>query len=365
MSMKIYKVGGCVRDRLLREEGFDAVTGDRDWVVVGATPADMTSRGFMPVGADFPVFLHPETHEEYALARTERKTARGYHGFDFYTDTSVTLEEDLARRDLTINAIAEDENGVITDPYGGARDLKAHVLRHVSPAFKEDPVRILRIARFAARFPIFTVAPETMDLLRSMVNCGEADALVAERVWKEVSRALEEIRPSRMLDILNECGYWPRAFAAVPVTEKTKEDLDRAAQRKAPLAVRCALLFASVDTEAKMKAVMQQIRAPSVVSELCTLAVRMTDKALAAKSTEEICEVMEKSDVLRRPERFADFLQFLELASPQFSAQVLRRAALAFASVDAGAIAKMQTSPSQIPVAIAAARREAVRALLA
>lgn len=164
MSLHVFKVGGCVRDRLLREQGVDAPTGDIDWVVTGATPEAMLARGFIPVGADFPVFLHPNTHEEYALARTERKTAKGYHGFTFYTSPDVTLEEDLRRRDLTINAMAEDNKGNIIDPWGGQADIKSRVLRHVSEAFCEDPVRILRLARFAARFPDFAVAPETLAL---------------------------------------------------------------------------------------------------------------------------------------------------------------------------------------------------------
>src|SRR5688572_25667017 len=179
--MKIYSVGGSVRDELL-----GLPVQDHDYVVVGATPEEMVKQGYKPVGRDFPVFLHPETHEEYALARTERKTARGYHGFEFHAAPDVTLEQDLARRDLTINAIARDADGRILDPYGGAADLKAGLLRHVSPAFAEDPVRILRVARFAARFG-FRIAPETLELMRKMAAGGEADALVPERVWQEVA----------------------------------------------------------------------------------------------------------------------------------------------------------------------------------
>ena len=191
--MKVYAVGGAVRDELL-----GLPVADRDYVVVGATPGQMTKLGYKPVGKDFPVFLHPKTHEEYALARTERKTARGYHGFEFHAAPEVTLEQDLARRDLTINAIAKDEGGRIIDPFGGVTDLKARVLRHVGPAFAEDPVRILRVARFAARFD-FAIAPETLQLMRTMVANGEADALVAERVWQELARGLMERHPSRML----------------------------------------------------------------------------------------------------------------------------------------------------------------------
>ena len=201
--MRTYLVGGSVRDRLLGLDG-----GDRDWVVVGATPEQMLADGFVPVGKDFPVFLHPQTKEEYALARTERKTAPGYHGFAFHADPSVTLEQDLERRDYTINAIAQGEAGDLVDPFGGARDLEARVLRHVSPAFAEDPVRILRGARFLARFaPLgFSVAPETLALMRQMVSQGEVDHLVPERVWQELSRLLAAPKPSAGLQLLRDCG---------------------------------------------------------------------------------------------------------------------------------------------------------------
>ena len=205
--MKAYVVGGSVRDQLL---GLSH--GDRDWVVVGATPDELIAAGFRPVGKDFPVFLHPQTHEEYALARTERKTAPGYHGFVFHAAPEVTLEQDLARRDLTINAMALDETGALIDPFGGKRDLDARVLRHVSPAFAEDPVRILRLARFAARFGEFSVAPETMQLMQLMVAAGEVDALVAERVWQELARGLMEQHPSRLFDVLRECGALARVL---------------------------------------------------------------------------------------------------------------------------------------------------------
>ena len=208
--MKMYLVGGAVRDELLGRPA-----GDRDWVVVGATPIEMLDAGFVPVGRDFPVFLHPQTHEEYALARTERKTAPGYHGFAFHAAPEVTLEDDLARRDLTINAMAREEDGTLVDPHGGQRDLAGRVLRHVSPAFAEDPVRILRLARFAARFHDFSIAPQTMQLMREMVGAGEVDALVAERVWQELSRGLMEARPSRMFEVLRECGALARLLPEV------------------------------------------------------------------------------------------------------------------------------------------------------
>ena len=203
--MKIYMVGGAVRDKLLGRP-----VNDRDWVVVGATPEQMVAQGYLPVGRDFPVFLHPATHEEYALARTERKSGRGYRGFEVHTSPDVTLEEDLSRRDLTINSIAESIDSTRTrerfDPYNGVQDLAGRVLRHVTDAFREDPVRILRVARFAARFTDFSVAPETMELMRDMVAHGEVGHLVPERVWQELARGLMEEKPSRMFEVLRACG---------------------------------------------------------------------------------------------------------------------------------------------------------------
>ncbi|HRE15297.1 MAG TPA: multifunctional CCA tRNA nucleotidyl transferase/2'3'-cyclic phosphodiesterase/2'nucleotidase/phosphatase, partial [Usitatibacteraceae bacterium] len=207
--MKTYAVGGSVRDELL-----GLPVEDRDWVVVGATPEAMARRGFRAVGADFPVFLHPETHEEYALARTERKTGPGYRGFAFHASPDVTLEEDLRRRDLTINAMARGEDGVLVDPWGGRADLEKGILRHVSEAFAEDPVRILRVARFAARFG-FAVAPETLALMRRMVDSGEVDHLVPERVWQELARGLGERSPSRFVSTLAECGALPRVLPEI------------------------------------------------------------------------------------------------------------------------------------------------------
>lgn len=198
-QLQIYRVGGSVRDELL---GLPA--GDRDWVVVGATPEQMLAQGFQAVGKDFPVFLHPQSHEEYALARTERKTAPGYKGFAVHFSPDVTLEDDLLRRDLTINAIARAADGSLVDPFDGQADIQARIFRHVSPAFREDPVRILRLARFAARFPDFTIAPETLTLMREMTAAGEVHALVAERVWQELSRGLMSQRPSRMLQVLEQ-----------------------------------------------------------------------------------------------------------------------------------------------------------------
>src|SRR5450830_1884765 len=225
--MHIYSVGGAVRDELL-----GLPVQDRDYVVVGATPADMLAQGYRPVGKDFPVFLHPRTQEEYALARTERKTAPGYKGFVFHTDADVTLEQDLVRRDLTINAMARAADGTLTDPFGGAQDINAKIFRHVSTAFAEDPVRILRVARFAARFPDFTVAPETNALMQAMVAQGEVDALVPERVWQELARGLMERQPSRMFAVLRDCGALARLLPeldvlwGIPQPEKHHPEID-------------------------------------------------------------------------------------------------------------------------------------------
>jgi tRNA nucleotidyltransferase (CCA-adding enzyme) len=251
--MRIFRVGGAVRDALL-----GLPVQDEDWVVVGATPEEMIAAGYLPVGKDFPVFLHPDTREEYALARTERKTGRGYHGFAFHAAPEVTLEQDLGRRDLTINAIAQAGDGALIDPYGGQRDLRARLLRHVTDAFREDPVRILRVARFAARFADFRVAPETLDLMRQMVADGEADHLVPERVWQELARGMMEATPSRMFEVLRACGALARVLPEVDclwgVPQRADYHpeidtgvhlmmvLDMSARLQAPLTVRFACL---------------------------------------------------------------------------------------------------------------------------
>src|SRR5690242_10096638 len=253
--MKTYLVGGAVRDRLL---GLPVL--ERDWVVVGTTPAELAALGYRSVGKDFPVFLHPDTKEEHALARTERKTGKGYHGFEFHAEPGVTLEDDLKRRDLTLNAIAEDPDGKLIDPYGGARDIEARLLRHVSPAFAEDPVRVLRAARFAARFaPLgFKVAPETLALMRAMTENGEVDALVPERVWQETLKALGCERPSVYFQVLRDCGAPAKVFPevdrlfGVPQPPKWHPEidtgvhvmlvLDQAARLSGELAVRYAAL---------------------------------------------------------------------------------------------------------------------------
>ena len=340
MAAHFYVVGGAVRDRLL---GLPA--SDRDWVAVGTTPEALLAAGYKPVGRDFPVFLHPQTNEEVALARTERKSGRGYHGFVFQADPSVTLEEDLSRRDLTVNAIAQAEDGTLVDPHGGQRDLQARVLRHVSPAFVEDPVRLLRVARLAARFADFSIAPETMALLREMVANGEVDALVPERVWQELSRGLLAPRPSRMLQVLRDCGALARLLPEVerlwgvpqPAAHHPEVDtgvhlmlvLDCAARLHAPLAVRWACLVHDLGkgttppaswpkhhgheqrSATLARQVADRLRVPSDCRELADTVARehgnvhrSGDLGAAA-----LLRLFERCDALRRPDRFALLLQ--------------------------------------------------------
>ncbi|WP_310626582.1 multifunctional CCA addition/repair protein [Limnohabitans sp.] len=338
--MKTYLVGGAVRDSLMGHAG-----SDRDWVVVGGTPEALVAQGYQPVGRDFPVFLHSQTHEEYALARTERKTARGYHGFAVHAAPDVTLEQDLARRDLTVNAIAQDEHGQRTDPFGGARDIAAKVLRHVTDAFREDPVRILRVARFAARFPDFTVAPETMALMRAMVAEGEVDALVSERVWQELSRGLMTTQPSRMLQVLRECGALQRLLPEVDklygVPQRAEYHpeidtgihlemvLDASARMNAPLEVRFACLCHDLGkgstpadvlprhigheqrSEQLTRALCERWRVPVECKELAELVARehgnihQSDGFAAAA----VLRLLVRCDALRRPARFLLALQ--------------------------------------------------------
>jgi len=364
--MKIYAVGGAVRDELL-----GLPVKDRDYVVVGASPEEMVRLGYRPVGKDFPVFLHPRTHEEYALARTERKVARGYHGFEISAAPDVTLEQDLARRDLTINAIAKDEQGRITDPYHGAADLKASVLRHVSPAFAEDPVRILRVARFAARFG-FAIAPETQALMRSMVDAGEADALVAERVWQEVALGLMEQQPSRMFKALRECGALARVLPEVDTLlasddEDTLRSLDAAAQADASLEVRFAVLARALDPLA-VEALAERLRAPAACRDLALLAARHTNTIMDAADldAETALELFNASDAWRRPERFAELMTAALVAEPEAPAvrARLERALRAAEAVDAGEIAQAAGKNGAIRDRINAARLEAVRQTL-
>jgi tRNA nucleotidyltransferase (CCA-adding enzyme) len=370
--MKTYIVGGAVRDELL---GLPVV--DRDWVVVGATPDELVALGFRPVGRDFPVFLHPQTHEEYALARTERKSGRGYRGFTVYSAPDVTLEEDLARRDLTINAMAKDEAGVLVDPFGGARDLKDRVLRHVSDVFAEDPVRILRVARFAARLR-FPIAEETLALMRRMVDAGEVDHLVAERVWQEFARGLEEAHPGEMLRALERCGalakLLPELVPALEGEARTKvlDALERAAQSGASLPVRFALLVwpLGANRVEKIDALCVRLRAPGEVRDLALLALRSQADLLGAADAppEALLALLKKTDAIRRGERFTKYLATLQLAAPGAgsarAAQRLNRAREAALSIDGGAIAGAASESAEIPGRIDAARLAAVRAAL-
>jgi len=364
--MKIYQVGGAVRDELLGR-GVE----DRDYVVVGATPEEMERLGFKPVGKDFPVFLHPRTHAEHALARTERKNARGYKGFTVYAAPDVTLEDDLARRDLTINAIAKDEHGNLVDPFGGAADLKAGVLRHVGPAFVEDPVRLLRVARFAARFG-FRVAPETMRLMREMVANGEVDALVPERVWQELAKGLMEPAPRRMFETLAECGALPRVLPEWVRLDGRRAfgALDEAAKRGLSLPARYAALFASAPVDAADEAA-ARLRAPSECRDLAILAARWSAPLRAAEALDAtaLVDLLERVDAFRRPERFAELLAACDCdavaaggADPRRLARV-HRAEAAARSIDAGAIAR--ANPGDVGAKVREARVAAVAAALA
>src|SRR5712671_6237137 len=316
--VKIYAVGGAVRDELL-----GLPVADRDHVVVGSTPEEMVRLGYKPVGKDFPVFLHPRTHEEYALARTERKVARGYKGFQIHAAPDVTLEQDLARRDLTINALARDEAGQLIDPFGGAADLERGLLRHVSPAFVEDPVRILRVARFAARFG-FAVAPETMALMRSMVANGEADALVPERVWQEFSKGLMEGEAALMFPVLAEAGLLGRLLPELnlafelgrPTNDPARvlvRSLECAAAERLGLAPRFALVACGALTVQATRALGERLKAPGDCRDLALLARRHgeTVKRVSTLGAPDLLALLEHCDALRRPERFGDLLALL------------------------------------------------------
>lgn len=366
--MKIYAVGGAIRDELLGLR-----VKDRDYVVVGATPDEMLELGYRPVGKDFPVFLHPETHEEYALARTERKTARGYHGFEFHTSPDVTLEQDLERRDLTINALARDEYGNLIDPFNGAEDLSAGILRHVSTAFAEDPVRILRVARFAARFG-FDIAPETEALMRAMVDSGEADALVPERVWQELSRGLMEERPSRLFEVLHGCGALQRIAPQLDAlfdephrAQSALDALDAAAAAGESLEVRFAALARALDPYA-VDALTSRLKVPAACRDLALLAARHVNTIAEAEAlpADAILELLNATDAWRRPDRFEELLRAAVAGEPDADRALarLRNARDAAASLDAGAIAKASGNADQIRARLNAARLEAIRAAL-
>ena len=350
--MKAYVVGGAVRDELL-----GLPLQDRDYVVVGATPEEMVAQGYKPVGKDFPVFLHPRTHEEYALARTERKSGRGYKGFTVHAAPDVTLEDDLRRRDLTINAMAKAADGTLIDPFGGRKDLEAGVLRHVSEAFAEDPVRILRVARFAARFA-FEVHEDTMNLMREMVRSGEADYLVAERVWQELGRGLAEPHPEKMFDVLEACGLADKLFDHV---KPIPEILRRTEKAKASVPVRFAVI-AWPHKEAEVLAVCERLKVPNEVRELALAACRnrVALRAAPQATAAALLELFKRADALRRPERFRELVQVARLASPGLETARLERALAAASAVDAGAIAARAGSPADIPRLIDEARIRAI-----
>ena len=370
--MQVYLVGGAVRDELLGR-----AVKERDWVVVGATPAELEGLGYRAVGREFPVFLHPETKEEYALARLERKVAPGYRGFVTEFSPTVTLEEDLQRRDLTINAMARDAKGQIIDPFGGRADLEARVLRHVSPAFAEDPVRILRVARFAARYEElgFKVAPETMTLMRHMVQNGEAGALVSERVWRELEGTLETASPQRGLEVLSDCGALGVLLPELARSADASQDmraLRAAAESATSSAVRWATLLGGL-AATDIEALCERLRTPTEHRELALLAARLEREfasALApASSPEQLLSLLEQADAFRRPERFARWLEVLaarrrgaEVAAQATTALLarLRIAAAAAAAVQLSAVELRAHRGPQLGAAMRARRLKAI-----
>ncbi len=402
--MQIYLVGGAVRDELL-----GLPVKDKDYVVVGSTPAEMEAAGYKPVGKDFPVFLHPKTHDEYALARTERKTAKGYKGFVVHASVYVTLEEDLARRDLTINAMAKSVDGQLIDPYHGLADLQSKTLRHVSAAFAEDPVRILRTARFAARFAGFSVAPETNQLMQNIVNAGEMDALVAERVWQELAKGLMEAKPSRMFDVLRACGalkkilpeldkLWgvpqpPQHHPEVDTGVHVMMVIDYAAKVNFSHPVRFAALMHDLgkgttpadilprhigheERSVKLlKDLCKRLRVPNDCKELGHIVAKFHGKLHQAPQMKPttLLEFLVELDAIRQPARFKDFLKACEADSrgrtgfetcTTPAADLMLKVLEAAASVDAGAIASAYSEPDRIKAAVFEARLKAVKQVL-
>ncbi|MDF1759360.1 MAG: multifunctional CCA tRNA nucleotidyl transferase/2'3'-cyclic phosphodiesterase/2'nucleotidase/phosphatase [Coxiellaceae bacterium] len=308
--MNIYLVGGAVRDSLLGRP-----VNERDWVVVGSNVDDMVARGFKPVGKDFPVFLHPDSKEEYALARTEKKVALGYKGFEFYANPDVTLEQDLMRRDLTINAIAQDKDGTLIDPYHGQQDIDQRVLRHVSTAFSEDPVRILRLARFHARFPDFTIADETIVLMKTMVNNGEVDALVPERVWAECYKALQETEPLRFFQLLDKINALEKVMPGLQLTTQNSQALIKACILSQNPAVRFAS-FCHTLNEDHSKNLINRIKLPKPFSELMLLTVRqLACYQQDSLTAEQVFALLKSCDAIRRPERFFEFIDVARACS--------------------------------------------------
>ena len=403
-SIQTYIVGGAVRDELL-----GLAVKDQDYVVVGSTPEAMKVAGFKPVGKDFPVFLHPKTHQEYALARTERKTGLGYKGFVVHASPDVTLVEDLARRDLTINAIAKAENGQLIDPFNGLADIQSKTLRHVSDAFAEDPVRILRAARFAARFTDFNVAPETILLMQGMVAAGEVDALVAERVWQELAKGLMETKPSRMFDVLRECGALKKilpeldALWGVPQPAQHHPEIDTgihvmmvidyAAKQNFSLPIRFAALMHDlgkgttpkemlprpigheVRSLSLLKEVSKRLRIPNDCKELAQIVAKFHGKLHQSSQMrpDTLLAFLMELDAVRQPARFKDFLKACEADSRGRTgledcetpvADLMQKVLKAALSIDAGIIAKQYSEAEKIKIAIFEARLQAVKQVL-
>lgn len=335
--MKTYLVGGAIRDSLL---GLNVK--ERDWVVVGATPEILIEQGYKPVGKDFPVFLHPTTHEEYALARTERKVARGYKGFSFYYSTDVTLEQDLKRRDLTINAIAQADDGELFDPYNGQKDLQDKCFRHVSSAFAEDPVRILRVARFAAKLPEFKVHHDTNTLMQSMVANGEVNALVAERVWQEFRRALSETSPSRFFDVLTACGalatLWPE------INEKGLNCLEKATKCSDNATIRFAALTHNIPLK-ELQALCRRLHIPNEYSQIAMLVSNNIAHYanLDLKSSSAVLAFLKGIDCLRRSERLKIFCEVFAICHPgdhPIKNQYVRSALSVIKAIDTASMAE-------------------------
>jgi tRNA nucleotidyltransferase (CCA-adding enzyme) len=371
--MQVYLVGGAVRDELLGRP----VT-ERDWVVVGATPEELQAQGYRAVGRDFPVFLHPQTREEYALARLERKTGPGYRGFATQHSRDVSLEQDLQRRDLTINAMARATDGTLVDPYGGKRDIEQRRLRHVSPAFTEDPVRVLRVARFAARYAGlgFEVAPETMELMRQMVADGEIAALIPERLWREMQRALEEPHPEVFFDVLHSCGALAALLPELRWDHDARRRLVQTATLGSESVVRFAALLACTPAEA-ISLLCERLRVPSEYRELALLCARLkarlADPALMADAGlltgPQLLEMLESADAFRRPDRFSRLLQALRASLGADGedggvTQRLAQAATATASVSLSPERLAQLRGPAIAAALHAARLQRLLPLL-
>lgn len=361
-GLTCYVVGGAVRDALLA-----LPAGDRDWVVVGATPEQLSQRGFIPVGGDFPVFLHPKTKEEFALARTERKSGRGYQGFTFYTGVDVSLEDDLSRRDLTINAMAVSATGQLHDPLNGYQDLTNRTLRHIGSAFVEDPVRLLRLARFAARFHDFSIADDTLALAQQLVQNGEVDALVPERVWQELHKGLKTAHPIRMMQVLNDCGALARVIPGIIINAAVVQSVQCAVEQTLNTEQIFALLCHQSPDPA---AIAMHLRAPTAYKDLARLLpqflVGSTSIQTDDNQAQAVAELCQRCDVLRRAARFALLIHAAGCASRVDLRPWLDYAA-AFSGVDAGAIAQSYQAKgqsAQIAQAVWQARVAAVNTAL-